>query len=350
MSDLLQQKTKEFENLPANILGLDSWVLRALAKDQRNSFLKGYRKLLLANYHPDQIQSPEGKRAREKYLQLVAEAVDWMASRPEHFEQALETVPTRQNWAMRLKNEVHLVNEGAETVRRELEVKYRELTLAWGEEQKAKEALSVQKENLAHLVNSLTRVWREACTGFRKGSPVIPKQCRVLGGKWLEFGGWTSQTQFVPTEHLLAWVNGAEPAINARYRWRNQFVAACSGIMSVKERYLMHQRASKLRHPNRTHYVIGSIGMAALIELLRNKLDYKPATMASLQTVLRSLGDPHPKLSGKTRLEDYIRPWLQLSSIAVFWCPKLVEHTGIGSPPRTSPATYRFLWITEVGK
>ena len=47
--DLIAQKTKEYDNLPGHILGLDGWVLRSVPVDLRTTFLKGYEKLLKTN-------------------------------------------------------------------------------------------------------------------------------------------------------------------------------------------------------------------------------------------------------------------------------------------------------------
>jgi len=107
-TDLVLQKTKEYENLPGLVLGLDGWILRSLPKELRSQFLNGYEKLLRIVFHPDRYPDPDRKESRQVYLQAVGEAVRFMLEDEFAFETISDTVPTRKNPMMTLRHAIEV--------------------------------------------------------------------------------------------------------------------------------------------------------------------------------------------------------------------------------------------------
>ena len=105
--DIIKSKTKELENLPGHILGLDGWILRSIPKHLRNQFLTAYEKVLKIVFHPDRYPDDSVKRtSREKYLQAVSDAVTYMSSDELTYDVASESVPTKKNPMVSLQNSI----------------------------------------------------------------------------------------------------------------------------------------------------------------------------------------------------------------------------------------------------
>lgn len=96
-TDLIASKTAEYSNLPGLILGLDGWILRSLPADHRAQFLRGYEKVLRIVFHPDRYQDPTVKESRQRYLQSVNEAVEFMLSDAFSYDIATDSVPSHKN-------------------------------------------------------------------------------------------------------------------------------------------------------------------------------------------------------------------------------------------------------------
>lgn len=107
-TDLITSKTAEFENLPGLVLGLDGWVLRSVPKHLRAQFLTGYEKLLRIVFHPDRYSEENQKQSRQVYLQAVGEAVRFMLADEFSYELTTDTVPTRRNPMVSLRNAVQV--------------------------------------------------------------------------------------------------------------------------------------------------------------------------------------------------------------------------------------------------
>jgi hypothetical protein len=105
-TDLIAQKTGEYDRFPGLLLGLDGWILRSVPKSLRRQFLEGYEKLLRIVFHPDRYQDPAIKQSRQSYLQSVSEAVSFMAQDEFSFEIASDAVPTKRNPFVALQHEV----------------------------------------------------------------------------------------------------------------------------------------------------------------------------------------------------------------------------------------------------
>ena len=109
MSDqttLLLGKTKEYDGLPAHILGLDRWVLMSLDKSKRKYFLEKYRTLMKTVHHPDLTQDADNAAARVQFLQALDEAANFLATDEQGFELAMDTLPIKQNFVVKMKLEI----------------------------------------------------------------------------------------------------------------------------------------------------------------------------------------------------------------------------------------------------
>lgn len=112
MSDIeLAQKTKEFADLPANILGLDGWLLRSVPKDQREYFLRSHLKTLRAALHPDRCATSEGKESRERFISQLSQATEFLLSGELEYQTAADTVPTQTNPAIQLARKQQAMEE-----------------------------------------------------------------------------------------------------------------------------------------------------------------------------------------------------------------------------------------------
>ncbi len=110
-TDLIAQKTGEFDKLPGLLLGLDGWILRSVPHEFRKQFLQGYEKLLRVAFHPDRYQNEVTKQSRQNYLQAVAEAVEYMSRDEFSFEIASEAVPTKRNPFVALQQKIDLQDQ-----------------------------------------------------------------------------------------------------------------------------------------------------------------------------------------------------------------------------------------------
>lgn len=107
-TDLIAQKSAEFDNFPALVLGLDGWILRSLPKHLRAQFLNSYEKLLRTIFHPDRFVDPVQKKSREIYLQNIGEAVRFMLADEFSFEMMVDTVPSRKNPMVGLRHAIEV--------------------------------------------------------------------------------------------------------------------------------------------------------------------------------------------------------------------------------------------------
>lgn len=165
----LEKKLKEYENLPAHILGLDGWMLRAIPSDKRESFLKSYEKLLRIIFFPDHAQSSQEKLQREQYIQSVSNAVSFLISDKFAFELAVDQVPTNRNPVVRLKGDISRYKDDiAKLDRRLTEVIRDRDALKNFSEQQHREIVSylrLNKYDALHLANN--RVYElNPLTGF----------------------------------------------------------------------------------------------------------------------------------------------------------------------------------------
>lgn len=105
-NQLLAQKTAEYDNLPGLVLGLDGWILRSIPKDQRETFLKGFEKIIRVVMHPDRARTDAQRKTRENYLQSVSEAVRFMLSDEFSYDMTADSVPSKKNPLVTLKHEI----------------------------------------------------------------------------------------------------------------------------------------------------------------------------------------------------------------------------------------------------
>lgn len=102
----LEKIVGQLQDSPGHILGLNGWILRTLPKDKRETFLKGFEKLIRVAYFPDHASSPRDKTSRERYIQAVSNAVSFLTSNEFAYELGTETVPTEKNPIIQLKTDM----------------------------------------------------------------------------------------------------------------------------------------------------------------------------------------------------------------------------------------------------
>ncbi len=153
-TDLITQKTQEFDNLPGLILGLDGWILRSLPKELRAQFLNGYEKLLRIVFHPDRYSDEIKKTSRQNYLQSVNESVRYLLADDFAYEMTVDSVPTHKNPMVTLRNSV----EVRDNIIARLDAKIAEITLS--EKNQAKETLRLR--NLQQAINNEAENMRHA--------------------------------------------------------------------------------------------------------------------------------------------------------------------------------------------
>lgn len=158
--EILQSKIKEFDGLPANLLGVDGWVLRVVPKQQRNYFLQGYLKLLRVALHPDLCQFPSGRQSRENFIKAANEAVDYLCSGELAYDSAVDCVPSSKNPVVQLK---HMLAAEAEAYE-ELKAKLAKLSESYKSSQASVHSLGKRLgvalnnlENTVYVTRSLKR-------------------------------------------------------------------------------------------------------------------------------------------------------------------------------------------------
>jgi len=116
MNNLIETKTREYEDFPALILGLDGWVFKSVPKSLRAQFLGAYERALKIAFHPDREQNPVRKQSMERYLQRVSEAVRFLGSGEMEYELATDAAPSRRNPVVAMQREVLVRDEIIERI------------------------------------------------------------------------------------------------------------------------------------------------------------------------------------------------------------------------------------------
>jgi len=104
--NLIETKLEEYSDFPALVLGLDGWLLKSVPVDVRPIFLRAFQKSLQIAFHPDRVISPEAKISREKYLQVVGDAIHYLCDSQMNYELATDNVPTKRNPLVGLQNSI----------------------------------------------------------------------------------------------------------------------------------------------------------------------------------------------------------------------------------------------------
>lgn len=85
------------QNISADVLGVDGWLLRTIPADRRVLFLKLYEKAIRAAIHPDIIQDAKKKDFFGRYVARVGEAINEMCQDHATYDAMAEFVPTKRN-------------------------------------------------------------------------------------------------------------------------------------------------------------------------------------------------------------------------------------------------------------
>lgn len=95
--NILLSKIDEYDQFPALVLGLDGWILKSVPAETRSQFLRTYQKALQIAFHPDRVQDEDAKAGRERFLQVIGEAVTYLSENAINYELATDNVPTKKN-------------------------------------------------------------------------------------------------------------------------------------------------------------------------------------------------------------------------------------------------------------
>lgn len=359
---LLDKKVREFENLPANMLGLDGWLLSSLPREFRNQFLSGYERLLRVAFHPDRARFEEARRSREAFLLRVNEAIGYLQSSAEAYEVATEHVPRRANWAVKmrqrqsqLKRRTDELFEDVQKIRRER----RELEVEVAQVNRARTAAAFQ---VAEMNLAVARMMKQAMLIVRQNSALdLNRKKLIMEVRPIDFsqiklkaGVVLGSTDLWLIEQLSAWSGPAlPPLVNSDKERRFNALLQTSDVVGreklrckTKRRDGNKQEVTKCEGDGTLERCVflGSLNLLTLCEYLRMKLGYatQNAPAAKVVKILREMDVLDERRSAQEvgmdaivlGLEDYVLPYLIVSSIGVLkeWGGKL-----------------RFVWIDAVG-
>jgi len=325
---LLKGKTREFENLPANILGLDGWLLQVVPKPFRNQFLSGYEKLLRIAMHPDRVPLPEAKAARESYLQSVSESIAYLQSGELEYELATDQVPRRQNFVVQLRKR-EAMHRGAATrasnLKREAQ---EELVRIRRMQQQLRTAAARLNRETTGARGSMDAQIRDLHDGFRRQAPVAVNlpTCQISG--WMiDFKRWTMTTaEAAFIEELTAWAGEMKRVPRPGTMGRSQAMNLLQQAAATEPTRILCHRSIARTVDNARLRILGSMSLVALVQYLRAWFRY-PTKRPSRWSVLKRLKgmDVPPKEYFQTLqthayapfIQDYIWPYLLIGELAV---------------------------------
>lgn len=272
-TDLIAQKTSEYDNLPGLVLGLDGWLLRSIPAQLRDQFLNGYEKLLRIVFHPDRYTDPEKKRTRENYLQSVNEAIRFMLADEFSFETIVDTVPTRRNPLVALRHNIEL----RDSIIGRLDDRSREASQIIERLSKENEAMKLhilQVSQNAELKLSAAYHLRRIVNVFVKRYPVAIGMMYCVANvrevvftpDFMEQLGLYSSSKFLTPDH--EWIQ--------KHSWANQL-----GVMGKRLKFKIERRTAKSDDENYT--VVGAMSIAHLCEYLRYTSDTVQSNLERLK-------------------------------------------------------------------
>lgn len=355
MSDaILISKTKEYENLPANVLGLDGWLLKAVPKEFRNQFLSGYEKVLRVALHPDRALVPEARAAREGYLKAVAEAVDYLQSGEVEYELATDTVPRRRNIIVQLRRSVEDHSQAMDRIeerRWEQEGELKKVTAQLQGMILESERNRKRTDKIQASVLEQGRAWRNA---FNSHSSVMLDRLYWVRGVPIHFDRWQGKTkgQKKFLDRLSKWVrmSAEDPTperrtdsddnrLMRRHGVEPRVVEAAQALARTVAPSMTcpkwHKRLVTLKWTTAESKkrILGALPLAGLARFLRSAMDFpdelEPGRL--LEQLKKANVPYYPGIIAPTQ-EDYTLPFLHPHDLAV-----LLDRDG----------KYQFVLVTE---
>lgn len=183
MSLELEKKVVEFEGDPTGILGLDGWILRTVPQNKRKEFLKAFEKAIRVAYHPDHVQGDKEKVSREKYIQAVAQAVDYLTADSMAYDLAVEMVPARRNKVVELTSQLENARESGERTFVKMSKELKDVTEKFVQAKDNEDRWKKMLESGSRLNSANARYAEEfSVEQLSTGSPL------VISGRYLDLG------------------------------------------------------------------------------------------------------------------------------------------------------------------
>jgi hypothetical protein len=179
--NILETKLDEYSEFPALVLGLDGWILKSVPTETRPQFLRSYQKTLQIAFHPDRAPNDVAKLSREKFLQVVGEAVAYLSENQINYELATDNVPTKRNPLVALRRGTEARDELIERKHQELEstkIRVRELETKLEEASmnNARIMSAAQQEQYAHY---RMRAWLNS--NVKEMAPILGQHIKFHG-------------------------------------------------------------------------------------------------------------------------------------------------------------------------
>ena len=333
--DLIAQKTAEFENLPGLILGLDGWILRSVPPESRESFLRGYEKLLRIVFHPDRYQQEDQKHSKMVYLQSVSEAVGYMLSDAFAFEMASDTVPTRHNPVLSLRRDLAvrdniIAQTDARMAEHEATLEEVEKELKLTQKQLQREIEQSKKRDMLHY-----RI-RKFIHVVAKKLPVPVKfEMATVTGSFIKFKPETEAFNTLRTYSSEESLGVEHPLAS-----KNEWLKRLNRSDALEPEKTWHFRRSHAIKSKFQAHIIGAMTLAHLCEYIRNRTGYQATMLAddSVSRALRELHAPDPfedhhTLPYRARMESFMLP---------FYCPGMMLLV------QTGQTKYRLFLVRDV--
>jgi len=301
-TDLIAQKTAEYENIPGLVLGLDGWILRSLPKHLRAQFLNGYEKLLRIVFHPDRYTDPVKKESRQSYLQSVSDAVRYMLADEFAFETTVESVPTRKNPLLTLREAIDVRDK----IIGRLDDQLKDKTSDSSDYREKAESLQTR------LMDCTAEMERRTSMDYRLRQIVnscVKKFPVPLGLKFSAVKGY--EIEFTPEAPLTKAIGYYSSASELSYD--HEWIAADSWMAVARDQALLAARKSfRLQKRKVTGEpgvsVAGAMSIAHLCQFIARENGY-PADKLSPEKTFATIQTIYQEVSGDEEEEHY-RRWL----------------------------------------
>lgn len=325
-TDLIAQKTAEYDNLPGLILGLDGWILRSVPKHLRAQFLNGYEKLLKVVFHPDRYQEQRTKESRQMYLQSVGEAVRFMLADEFSFEITADSVPSHKNPLLTLREAITVRDNIIAKIDDRLEDKTLDAAALRMEVQELRTKLIqtvAEAERRSAIDHQLKGIVRKVVKGFPV--PIGLKYC-VVSGSFLELREDSFMTNSIgrfSSDRNLS--DDSEWIVNAKWMSELRQEQLLEKPLTLKFRRSVSDNCS-------VHYtMIGGMTIAHLCEFIRafNQYPAKPIdgrkTMKAIEWLQQPIDLTEPQTEFHLKTFPFLLPYYNAEMLLLM----LVKEAGV---------------------
>lgn len=87
-------KSREEEDNPFKLLGIEPWIFNGFDMSQLKRFLKSYRSFMASYHHPDRFLDEAEKKSHEYYFKSITSGIDKLLEDDYYFRECLEEVKT----------------------------------------------------------------------------------------------------------------------------------------------------------------------------------------------------------------------------------------------------------------